>query len=190
MIYVRIELIQVYSPEGHQWHHRSGQGKILSDLSEVISEARAWANPADRLGGGAATGGGPNLAYPQIRISPRISATLFWKSENFKINYRIIFLLLKPFHLRGQIVLSESLGGMTPCPPLDPTMSTRCWWQAHKLRMKRHDLVSVTRVRHLNLSLTYPRSGQRHPRSPGQIIFGQIIELRSVSSKVKLGHKR
>ena len=36
------------------------------------------------LGGGGATGRAPNLTYPQNRISPRISATLFWKSEKNK----------------------------------------------------------------------------------------------------------
>ena len=34
--------------------------------------------------GGGPTGRAPNLTYPQNRISPRISATLFWKSEKNK----------------------------------------------------------------------------------------------------------
>ena len=55
--------------------------KPLSAALGVISGAHLpRADPAGRFGGGA-TGRAPNLTYPQNRISPRISATLFWKSE-------------------------------------------------------------------------------------------------------------
>ena len=45
---------------------------------QFLQLEQAWAHSAGRFGGGAgATGRTPNLTYPRIRDSPRISATLF-----------------------------------------------------------------------------------------------------------------
>ena len=51
-------------------------------------QGKPRADPAGRfLGVGGATGrSSPNPTYPQIGVSPRISATLFWKWPKTRIN--------------------------------------------------------------------------------------------------------